>query len=62
MNGLGYAWKALERCFSSDVIEKISWMMFCADKMVNLLVVFAFIIIVIIIIVIIIIVNIFNVA
>jgi len=54
MNGLGYAWKALERCFSSDVIEKISWMMFCADKMVNLLVVFAFIIIIII--------NIFNVA
>ena len=35
MNGLGYAWKALERCFPTNVTEKISWMTFCADKMVN---------------------------
>ena len=35
MNGLGYAWKALERCFSSAVTEKISWMTFCVDRMVK---------------------------
>jgi len=35
MNGLGYAWKALERCFSADVTEKISWMTFCADRTVT---------------------------
>jgi len=37
MNGLGYAWKALERCFPTNVTEKISWMTFCADKMVSTL-------------------------
>jgi len=35
MNGLGYAWKSLERCFSANVTEKFSWMTFCADRMVN---------------------------
>jgi len=35
MNGLGYAWKGLERCFSADVTEKISWMTFCADRTVT---------------------------
>jgi len=37
MNGLGYAWKALERCFSAEITDKISWMNFCADRMVCLL-------------------------